>query len=488
MSTLRNIGARKNQDSAQNLRATTRLHPRRPITRTASFVIILALSVVITPMSVSMAESQTLPVASVTIYNNSALPKTGYDLVVWRYSETGGTPALVGFAKANASQTVNFFDQSLASYRHQGEFVHYSMLAIQRLANGSWLQLANYYWASLTVGAIAGAGGRTSATQVIAITQVTSSGVEVESNDVLVPYATPSAPQAGTATTGANVTASSSTSATAPQAASSEDWPVEVLTSVSTSSSSPQPSGLNGCYSNGYGLSWCWNPVKYWYNVWTSIGEATGSGYMIDTFSYGVGSASQLGVAVSAGGAAWSISGSWTLTNGQSAATIWPNLQCCTNYLTNSQFNFEEDQLCVYVILTCVKQNSYQIWAPGWDGSDEGYLNAGASHTSPGDCLTLSAIKAAGYSYGTFAAGSKYTVTNSNGFTYTIAVTIGSPAGNPGSASISDTTAYNRDTTQAISFGTHYTYYYLYSNAKPVGGVNQWPVLFSTNTAAHCSS
>ena len=436
------------------------------------------------------AQTKSLPVAMATIANNNPnLRGNAYDIALWRYSEIGGPPQLASSANLAAAGQVALFDSSLSTFTHSSPYVHYSVVILETLRDGTIAQLANYHWTSQLNGYKGNTGGYVDRTEILSLNQLSNGRTSITSNSQVVPYMAPTsyAPVSNT-----NSTPTRNTNTASSLTVESDSWPTSIL-KVSVShehASTIQPAFQTpGCYY--YEVEYCWVAIKTWNNVWTTIGEASGSGYMSDYFSYGVQSSSQIATAASSGGGGWSVSGSWTVTNTQSQSTNWPVLHCCSNWLTNSQFNYEEDQMCFpysdYTGNYCTWTNSYQIYAPGWDGSAEAWLNAGISNSSPGDCQTLSTIQTNGWSYGTFAAGSGTTISNDNGFQYSSAVTVGGTIGdNTGSVTLSDTTAYNYHTSQAFSFGTQYSYYYLYSGTPPNNGVNQYPVIFSTNTAAHC--
>jgi len=211
---------------------------------------------------------------------------------------------------------------------------------------------------------------------------------------------------------------------------------------------------------------------------------------MGDTFAYGQSSGSTLSIDASANGGAWSVSGSYSWFNQNSAAVTWPTLNCCWNWLTQSHFNYEEDQLEWCPILICGQmQSSYQIWASGWNGGAEPWTpeggKAGPSSSQPGDCLAASSLPNH-YSYAPYAANSGFTFDAANGYKYSLSASLSAGiVGTTFSAGITDTTDYSQHTTQTITFGNHYTYYYLYTNGL-YSSVLNWPVIFSTNSAAHC--
>ena len=453
----------------------------RLVTTLSSLGILLL--VIASPFSHVSAQSSNLPVISLTVTNASGASNAGngYEAILWRYPTTSSGPTDVASAVINSSGTVNLYDQGLTSFSHPNSYVHYSILVLQRQANGSLLQVTNYHWTSEITGSSNGVGGEIVATQELVLT-INDGRVAIVSNGQIVPYVVVSSSSAETAGLNATHITTQSTGT------SNSAWPMAILTATSSpnggsSLNSIQPDTVADCFYIGM-YEYCWSIVESWTNQWTTIGEATGSGDMSDTFSYGVSSGSTLGVAVSTGGS-WSISGSYTITNQQSSATTWPVLHCCANYLANSQFNYDDGQLCDYVLVSCIAYyDSYQIWATGWDGSDQAWLDAGQSTSSPGDCLSLTTIQDDGYSYGEYAANSNHSVTMDSDYTYGVALTIGSPTGGTGNAQISDTTAYSSHTTQAISFSYEHSYYYLYSNE----GGNKYPVLFSSNSDDGCDS
>jgi len=433
--------------------------------------------------------SNTMPVASVTILNNNTgtTPTSGYLISLWRYPEGGGQPTAVA-ASSGSGQTVRLYDFGLQAFPHTNPGVHYSVLALQKLQNGSVIRLSNYHWGTFVV------EGQVSKTEDLAL-KVVDNGIQIAVNGQAVPYQL--APSRPFSTQRDNMT-SMPNSVAPSQMTSQNTWPMIILQPAGSMTSSPQasatsetgsssvaPNSPGDCYSYPDGTIVCWNVVQTWNTVVTTIGEGTGSGYMSDVFSYGVSSGSQLDVVESANGGGWSIQGSWTIYNSQSAAATWPNLYCCWNYLANSYFNYEEDQLEVCNIW-CTTYNQYQIWATGWDGGTEAWGTAGTSDSSPGDCLPQSTLQQS-YSYAPYAPGSGFTYTTANGYRYSFSTTISANiVGTSYSATIGDSTSYDQHTTQQMSFGNQYSNYYVYTNAIYSGGVTQWPVLFTSNTAAHC--
>ena len=122
------------------------------------------------------------------------------------------------------------------------------------------------------------------------------------------------------------------------------------------------------------------------------------------------------------------------------------------------------------------------VYAVYWQGSDEAWLDAGTSTSLPGDCLSLSTIQSDGLSWEEYAANTQHTITTANGYYYSVGATITSPYGGP-SVSFTSTTAYNQHTTEAFSFQSQYSYYYLYANSYYSGQDTNWPIVFSSNTA-----
>ena len=453
--------------------------------------LLFALILSIPSAVLASSPSATPALVSISITNNtSTLPSSGYQIMVWRYAETGGAPTLAASTTANAGTTVQLSDPGLSSFYHYNPSVHYSLLVMLSLPNRSIIQLCNYHWGSPVTGSYGGLGGNVVSTESVAIA-LTSGGMQLAVNGQSVPYqVTKPSPnsQTGNMTTG-----KSANLAVAAPATSSQMWPITVLHPANQGGGKVSPDSPNGCFFNG-GLLWyyCWVKVATFQSLPTTIGEATGSGYMGDTFAYGQSSGSTLSVDASANGGSWSVSGTYTWTNQNSAATTWPTLQCCWNWYIQTMFNYEEDQLEWCPLGICGQmQSSYQIWASGWDGGAEPWTpeggTAGPSSSPPGDCLAPSSLPNV-YSYALYAPNSGFTYDAANGYSYSWAVSITAGMGIVGTsatAGISDTTSYNQHTTQTITFGNHYSAYYLYTNGL-YSSVLKWPVIFSTNNAAHC--
>jgi hypothetical protein len=424
-------------------------------------------------------------VVSINITNNTSnLPNSGYQIMFWRYPEGGGAPTLAASAISSAGKTIQLSDSGLSQLHKNSQYVHYSALVMLSLPNGSLIQLCNYHWTSQIVGI--------HNTEDIAII-LTTGGIQLSANGQSVPYqataASPSSPT-GNVTSGIGF----STKTAAAEISSQPTWPITVLQATGRASSGQQssqvtPDSPSSCYWNWIWY-YCWVQVATWQSVPTTIGEATGSGYMGDTFAYGQSSGSTLSVDASANGGAWSVSGSYTWFNQNSGTVTWPTLQCCWNWLIQSHFNYEEDQLEYCPLMLCgVMQSSYQIWASGWQGGAEPWTpqggHAGPSSSQPGDCLAASALPNH-YSYAPYAAYSGFTFDAANGYKYSLSASLSvGIVGTTFSAGITDTTDYSQHTTQTITFGNHYSTYYLYTNGL-YSNVLNWPVLFSTNSAAHC--
>ena len=197
-------------------------------------------------------------------------------------------------------------------------------------------------------------------------------------------------------------------------------------------------------------------------NVWTTIGEAHATGYMTNEFTYGTSSSDTTSVELTTG-SGWSVDGS--STNSASESTNWPLLYGGDGYYSNTQFAYEDDEWYVCNPLdwngyTCPVQDylatsEYVVYAVYWQGSDEAWLDAG---------------------------NTQHTITTANGYYYSVGATITSPYGGP-SVSFTSTTAYNQHTTEAFSFQSQYSYYYLYANSYYSGQDTNWPIVFSSNTA-----
>lgn|GEM_PF-5644290 len=451
--------------------------------------LLFALILSIPSTALASSSSSSSAVLSINITNNtSTLPNSGYQVMLWRYSEAGGAPTLAASATSSAGKTIQLSDSGLSQFHHSSQYVHYSVLVLLSLPNGSLIQLSNYHWGSQIVGSSGGLGGKVASTESVAIT-LTSNGIQLSANGQSVPYqittANPSS-QTGNVTSGIGASTTTAVTATSSQTT----WPIAVLQTAGKANSSQQlgqvaPDSPSSCYGPLL-LYYCWVKVQSWPTMPTSIGEATGSGYMNDLFSYGVSSGSTLSIDASANGGAWSVSGSYSWFNQESGAVTWPVLHCCWNWLTNSYFNYEEDQLEYCPLMICgVMQNSYQIWSTGWNGGDEPWLQAGTSSSAPGDCLPLSAIKPS-YSYAPYAPKSGLLFTSANGYKYSLAAGISAGiVGTTFSATITDTTDYSQHTVQNITMGTQYPTYYLYTNGM-YSGLLKWPVIFSSNSAAHC--
>jgi hypothetical protein len=436
------------------------------------------------------------------VNQNPKLPSTGYMVELFRYSDMGGPVSVIATVTQKAGSVFNLYDQSIAEFKHVNPDIHYSILVMQHLANGSLIRLLNYHWSSELQG--------NNVVNPIALNLIVlaDGNVKLVVNGKVVPHIINiSGTNTGKEPNNSNQTSLNSIGGNG-QEIVSDEWPIYIFNGNHTvgtngqqdaaytlssynpiSVPSPYPNVAyaqpNSCFPviGGEGV-YCWVKVASWSNLPTTIGEATGSGYMTDIFSYGQSSGSQLDVVESANGGGWSVSGSWTLYNTQSEATTWPPLHCCTNYYAETYFNYEEDQL-EYSYIFCWTYDDYQIWATGWDGGDVGWIDAGPSSSPPGDCLPPSTVEQ-DYSYGQYAAGSGFTEDTANGYRYSVAVTISAGiVGTSASAQIGDTTAYNHHTSQSITFGYQYPYYYLYTNGK-YSDVSQWPVLFSTNTQAYC--
>jgi len=438
------------------------------------------------------------PVANVVILDqNPLVAGTNYTLLVFRYSEVGGSTIASVDSAVKAGELISLQDTGLSSFYHSQPSIHYSISVLQNLANGSIAQLISYHWAAPVIGSVKGIGGTLAATEHLQLTQLANGTTLVVVNGVLRPYQ--EAPTSSPTRVYGNATTTNRQSpiTTLTQGSSSQSsWPTTILHPITTTSTSlnahaptnvvsPNTPAQNGCYSDRTG-DYCWVAIQYWYTQPTTIGEATGSGYMTDQFSYGVSSGSTLDVVASANAGPWSVSGEWTQYNTGTSAVQWAQLHCCTNFYANTYFDYEEDQCAYCTFGGCTYYSQYQIWASAFDAGNEDWLSAGSSSSSPGDCLDPSTLNGV-YSYAPYAANSGYTYTTANGYTYNYAITIGSNIyGTSYSATIRDTTNYNQYTTQQLTFGSQYTTYYVYTNGIYGGGATTWPVLFSTNPPANC--
>jgi len=264
--------------------------------------------------------------------------------------------------------------------------------------------------------------------------------------------------------------------------------------SVQSDIASPNTVGDNNCY---YYTEFCWVDVAEWSNVWTTIGEGTGTGYMTDMFTYGQSSAATIAEELTSGNG-WSVSGS--TTQSASSDTTWAPLHGYGNWYANTQFYYveEEEYACNpwdwnSGTNICSTQYSpqfeattgYVIFASYWQQSDESWGGAGQSSSSPGSCLSISQVQSDGLSWSQYAANSQHTINVANGYGYSSAAYIGNPQGGP-AVTISDSTYYQQHTNQAFTFGAQYSYYYLYTNGYYSGSDANWPVIFSTTSAGGC--
>lgn len=439
----------------------------------------------------TQAQTTSNPVVSVSLFNEKSHPSGTYSVLLWRYLEGGGS-VLASSGPVKSGQTLNLYDNGLSSFYHTQPDVHYSILILRTLSNSSILHMVNYHWAALITDANANSGGYVKNTENIVLTILTNGSSLVSIDGSILSYQTTKPSSRNIVGQSGNISSTTPGNAPAMSSASGssvQSWPAQVLRekrATKSTGSVNSANAPNSCFWDYAGNEYCWIAVQNWYTQATTLGEATGSGYMTDYFSYGVSSGSELDVVESVNGGGWSVSGSWTLYNGESQAVNWSPLYCCSNWLANSYFNYEEDQLeeCAFNG-GCGMLSEYQIWSPGWNGGDESWIDAGTSSSQPGDCLSYSTIQA-DYSYAPYAGGSGYTYTTSNGYRYNVAITIGSGVqGTSFSAQIGDTTYYNQHTTQQLDFGTQYSYYYVYTNAH-YSDVSQWPVLFTANSAGQC--
>jgi hypothetical protein len=482
------IGKRKISSKSLILIATIAvltLYPSAGLLRTSAY-------------SNSLGSNQTTlsntPAATITLSSSVLqLQSSNYIAFLFRYSETGGVAIASSAPLANGLQS-SLIDSGLSSFPHTQPDIHYSILVLQEFANGTVAQILNYHWGAQIVGATNGVGGSVSSPESIVLNLLTN-GTRVSVNHESVPYQIPST-SAPSTPNHSNSTSTTLTTQTASESATyTSTWPRTILHTTSTNTANQKaaparntysPAAPNSCYWD-FSIYYCWNTVYTWYTQPSEIGEATGSGYMQDVFSYGVNSGSELSIVASSNGGVWSASGSYTQYNQGSSAVTWSNLDCCNNYYANTYFDYQEDQLQGCSNGNCVNYQDYQIWDSAWDGGDESWLNAGSTiNDSPGDCVSPSSLSGT-YSYSPYSGNSQTTQKTANGFVYSDSITIGSNiVGSSYSAQISDTTYYNHYTTQTITFGTQYTNYYVYTNGIYSGGYTTWPVLFTTNTNAHC--
>jgi hypothetical protein len=347
----------------------------------------------------------------------------GYNVEFFRYPAGGGQPVMLTQSQTGSSGQVSLYDPALAT-AISGQCIEYSVVVTRVLPSNVTEMVGSYFWSTYIQ-------GTTYQTQLVSMNLNSAVPMQLQQQ------------------------------------------------------SNPQ-TGQSSCTGLQQG---CWVYIATYANVWTTIGEAHATGYMTNEFTYGTSSSDTTSVELTTG-SGWSVDGS--STNSASESTNWPLLYGGDGYYSNTQFAYEDDEWYVCNPLdwngyTCPVQDylatsEYVVYAVYWQGSDEAWLDAGTSTSLPGDCLSLSTIQSDGLSWEEYAANTQHTITTANGYYYSVGATITSPYGGP-SVSFTSTTAYNQHTTEAFSFQSQYSYYYLYANSYYSGQDTNWPIVFSSNTA-----
>jgi hypothetical protein len=247
------------------------------------------------------------------VNQNPKLPSTGYMVELFRYSDMGGPVSVIATVTQKAGSVFNLYDQSIAEFKHVNPDIHYSILVMQHLANGSLIRLLNYHWSSELQG--------NNVVNPIALNLIVlaDGNVKLVVNGKVVPHIINiSGTNTGKEPNNSNQTSLNSIGGNG-QEIVSDEWPIYIFNGNHTvgtngqqdaaytlssynpiSVPSPYPNVAyaqpNSCFPviGGEGV-YCWVKVASWSNLPTTIGEATGSGYMTDIFSYSQSSGSQLG-------------------------------------------------------------------------------------------------------------------------------------------------------------------------------------------------
>jgi|GEM_PF-1504604 len=96
----------------------------------------------------AISSSGQLVVTADIVNQNPKLPSTGYMVELFRYSDMGGPVSVIATVTQKAGSVFNLYDQSIAGFKHVNPDIHYSILVMQHLANGSLIRLLNYHWSS----------------------------------------------------------------------------------------------------------------------------------------------------------------------------------------------------------------------------------------------------------------------------------------------------------------------------------------------------
>lgn len=463
-------------------------HARVRMLGNKRFLAILSITIILL-LTITNNSLLTLPVASVSIQDNFPNSSNGaYTILFFRYLEDG-EPILLSSSTIKAGQSVSLYDSFLSS-RQSDPYVHYSVLVLQELPNGSIAEILNYHWTAIVKEDATGLGNAVSSTERIVLTRLhDDSSTNVQVNGMIIPY------QKELIITESDRYSSFATHVNTKleeraQNTLSTAWPINGLSEIGTISQAEnsEPSSFASTstkLAHAEGGFWKWVNIKLWNGVWTIVGEGSAIGNMTDVFSFGNYSGIELDVVTSVNGGAWSISGSWML-NASGVIISYPPLHCCGNYYAKTGINFEEDQLEFCGLVTCRLLDVYQIHPIGWNGGASGWTDAGSSTSLPGSGLSPDLIEKLGLSCLAFPAGEQFVLAPGNGYRYNNATMLNGVKGAPDNVTIGDVTFYEHHSLHHFTFGNEYPFYYLYTSSI-YSDPSQWPVVFTSyGTSPDC--
>ncbi len=251
-------------------------------------IIVLTSALLLASPTLAFAHAINSPQASAQVANvvlgssSGHPPLDNYFVELWRHPQNG-QPIFVSQQVTNGTGRVSMYDSAFPTMT-VGSYVHYE-IGVSKITKGAFEMVTDYHWS--------------------VIRQAGASRIENIQADV---------------------------------SKAKMLQPLQQSSTRSSATVSPTTVGDNNC--SGF-VQWCELDVAEWSNVWTTIGEGTGTGYMTDSFQYGQSSASTVSTEVTTGNG-WSASGS--TTNQASSTTTWPNLYCCWNYYADTQFYYKENQ------------------------------------------------------------------------------------------------------------------------------------------------